>query len=199
MREMNKLVVMSGRKLADEIQGRLKDETAQLRAQGITPGLATVLVGDDPPSAIYIAMKRKTCEEIGIRSIHTHLETPSQPALMDTIQRLNENPEVDAILVQIPLPAGMDEEAALLAIEPDKDADGLNPINLGRLERPPPYGRAAGAGARKGTARLLRSRFASETPPVPLRLYSAPGGGGPARTPVPTGAEIGLARIFFFR
>jgi methylenetetrahydrofolate dehydrogenase (NADP+)/methenyltetrahydrofolate cyclohydrolase len=133
MREMNKLVLMSGRKLADEIQGRLKDETAELRTQGITPGLATVLVGDDPPSAIYIAMKRKTCEEIGIRSIHTHLETPSQPALMDTIQRLNENPEVDAILVQIPLPPGMDEEAALLAIEPDKDADGLNPINLGRL------------------------------------------------------------------
>ena len=81
MREMNKLVIsgrklvmMSGRKLADEIQGRLKDETAELRTQGITPGLATVLVGDDPPSAIYIAMKHMTCEEIGIRCVGEILE-----------------------------------------------------------------------------------------------------------------------------
>jgi methylenetetrahydrofolate dehydrogenase (NADP+) / methenyltetrahydrofolate cyclohydrolase len=133
MSEMNKPVIMSGRKLADEIQDRLKAETTALSKQGVTPGLATVLVGDDPASAIYIAMKRKTCEEIGIRSIHAHLKTPSQSALLDTVHQLNENPEVDAILVQIPLPAGMDEESALLAIDPDKDADGLNPINLGRL------------------------------------------------------------------
>jgi len=133
MSEMNKPVIMSGRKLADEIQDRLKAETTALSKQGVTPGLATVLVGDDPASAIYIAMKRKTCEEIGIRSIHAHLKTPSQSALLDTVHQLNENPEVDAILVQIPLPAGLDEESALLAIDPDKDADGLNPINLGRL------------------------------------------------------------------
>jgi len=133
MSEMNQPVIMSGRKLADEIQDRLKAETTALSKQGVTPGLATVLVGDDPPSAIYIAMKRKTCEEIGIRSIHAHLKTPSQSALLDTVHQLNENPEVDAILVQIPLPAGLDEESALLAIDPDKDADGLNPINLGRL------------------------------------------------------------------
>lgn len=133
MSKKNEPVIMNGRKLADEIQGRLTLATTDLRAKGIVPGLATVLVGDDEPSAMYIAMKHRTCGEIGIRSMHTHIKEPSQTALMDTIQKLNADPEVDAILVQIPLPKGMDEEAALLAIEPDKDADGLNPINLGRL------------------------------------------------------------------
>ena len=127
-------VIMSGRKLADEMQARLTNEVAALRERGVTPGLATILVGDDGPSATYIAMKHRACEEIGIRSIHTHLPaTTTQDELLGTIGQMNEDPEVDAILVQIPLPDGLDEDEALLAVAPDKDADGLNPINLGRL------------------------------------------------------------------
>ncbi len=127
-------VVMSGRKLADSIRANLAREVALLRAQGITPGLATILVGDDAPSAVYIDMKHRACEEVGIRSFHTHLDgQTTQDQLLETIGRMNGNPEVDAILVQIPLPAGLNEEEALLAVAPDKDADGLSPINLGRL------------------------------------------------------------------
>ena len=127
-------VIMSGRKLADEMQERLANEVAALRERGVTPGLATILVGDDGPSATYIAMKHQACEEIGIRSIHNHMPvSTTQDELLATIGQMNEDPEVDAILVQIPLPEGLDEDEALLAVAPDKDADGLNPINLGRL------------------------------------------------------------------
>ena len=94
-------VIMSGRKLADEMQARLAKETAEMRQQGITPGLATILVGDDGPSATYISMKHRACEEIGIRSIHNHLPaSTSQGELLRTIGRMNEDPEVDAILVR---------------------------------------------------------------------------------------------------
>ncbi len=127
-------VIMSGRKLADEMQARLAEETAGMREKGVTPALATILVGDDGPSATYIAMKHRACAEIGIESIHIHLPaTTTQDELVATIGRMNEDSKVDAILVQIPLPEGLDEEAALLTVSPDKDADGLNPINLGRL------------------------------------------------------------------
>ncbi len=127
-------IIMSGRKLADEMQAKLTQEVTLLREKGVTPGLATILVGDDGPSATYIAMKRRACAEIGIQSIHTHLPaSTSQEELMRTIGTMNGDPEVDAILVQIPLPEGFDEDEALLCVTPDKDADGLNPINLGRL------------------------------------------------------------------
>ncbi len=127
-------IIMSGRKLADEMQVKLAQEVTALHEKGVTPGLATILVGDDSPSATYIAMKHRACAEIGIQSIHTHLpaSTP-QEELMRIIGSMNGDPEVDAILVQIPLPEGFDEDAALLSVTPDKDADGLNPINLGRL------------------------------------------------------------------
>ena len=127
-------IIMSGRKLAGEMQAKLAQEVTALHEKGVTPGLATILVGDDSPSATYIAMKHRACAEIGIRSIHTHLPaSTSQEELMRTIGSMNGDPEVDAILVQIPLPEGFDEDAALLSVTPDKDADGLNPINLGRL------------------------------------------------------------------
>ena len=127
-------IIMSGRKLADEMQAKLTQEVTLLREKGVTPGLATILVGDYGPSATYIAMKHRACAEIGIQSIHTHLPaSTSQEELMMTIGTMNGDPEIDAILVQIPLPAGFDEDEALLFVTPDKDADGLNPINLGRL------------------------------------------------------------------
>lgn len=127
-------IIMDGRKLAGAIQARLKKETLVLREKGIIPGLATILVGDDAPSATYIAMKHRTCQQIGIRSIHTHFPaTTTQEDLVRAISQLNENSEVDAILMQIPLPKDLDEHEALFAVAPEKDADGLNPINLGKL------------------------------------------------------------------
>lgn len=127
-------VIMSGRDLADKIQAQLRDEVAGLKEQGITPGLGTLLVGDDPASATYIAMKHRACEEVGMASVHEQLPTDtSQERLEETIRSLNANPAVDAYLVQLPLPDGLDEESALMAVDPSKDADGLHPVNLGRL------------------------------------------------------------------
>ena len=127
-------VIMSGRDLADKIQVQLRDEAAGLKTQGIMPGLGTLLVGEDPASATYIAMKRRACEEIGIASVHEHLPSDtSQERLEETIHSLNTNPAVDAYLVQLPLPESLSEESALMAIDPEKDADGLHPVNLGRL------------------------------------------------------------------
>jgi methylenetetrahydrofolate dehydrogenase (NADP+)/methenyltetrahydrofolate cyclohydrolase len=127
-------ILMDGRALADVIQARLQEETAALRARGVTPGLATVLVGDNPASATYIAMKHRACAAAGIRSFHAQLPAAVlQEELEQAVRDMNRNPEVDAILVQLPLPAGLNEEATLRAIDPDKDADGLHPVNLGRL------------------------------------------------------------------
>lgn len=126
--------LLDGRALADVIQKRLREETTALYARGVTPGLATVLVGGKPESATYIAMKRAACAAVGIRSVHHHLpKTTSQSELESVLQSLNQDINVDAILVQLPLPKQLNEEATLLAIDPDKDADGLHPINLGRL------------------------------------------------------------------
>lgn len=126
--------LLDGRALADVIQKRLREETTSLYARGVTPGLATVLVGGNPASATYIAMKHAACTAVGIRSVHHHLpETTSQLELEHILQALNHDINVDAILVQLPLPKQLNEEATLRAIDPDKDADGLHPINLGRL------------------------------------------------------------------
>ncbi len=105
-----------------------------LVAAGHRPGLGTILVGDDPASAGYIRMKQERCAEMGIESPHQHLgaET-SQDELVAAIRRFNDDDAVDAMLVQHPTPAQIDYEAALLAMDPDKDADGLHPLNLGRL------------------------------------------------------------------
>ena len=127
-------VIMSGRELADRIQAQLRNEAAALKQQGITPGLGTLLVGDDSASAAYIAMKHRACEEVGVASVHEHLPSDTtQERLEESIHRLNANPLVDAYLVQLPLPCGLNEESALLAVDPQKDADGLHPVNLGRL------------------------------------------------------------------
>jgi methylenetetrahydrofolate dehydrogenase (NADP+)/methenyltetrahydrofolate cyclohydrolase len=106
----------------------------ELAAKGIAPGLTVVRVGDDPASAIYVRGKRKDCEEVGIRSDEHHLPaTTSQAELMALIARLNADPRVHGILVQLPLPKGLDERAVLDAIDPRKDADGFHPFNVGAL------------------------------------------------------------------
>ena len=107
---------------------------AKLEANGITPGLGTILVGDDGPSARYVQMKHEDCAEIGIASAHEHLPADAtQQDVLDAVHRFNGDAAVDAYLMQYPFPAGLDYESALLAVDADKDVDGLHPINLGRL------------------------------------------------------------------
>jgi methylenetetrahydrofolate dehydrogenase (NADP+) / methenyltetrahydrofolate cyclohydrolase len=127
--------ILDGRILSAEIRAELKKEVEQFKQQrGFAPGLATVLVGEDPASHTYVANKIKACKDVGIASIHQPMPaTTSQSELLDLIVRLNKDPKVHAILLQLPLPKGLDSTPLLDAIEPGKDADGLHPYNLGSL------------------------------------------------------------------
>src|SRR5580658_6347805 len=126
--------ILDGEAVAARIRAEVTDEVAALHRAGIHPGLGTILVGDDPASARYVAMKHEDCAQVGIVSVHQHLPADvGQDELEAVIARFNADPAVHAYLVQIPLPAGLDEEAALLAVDPRKDVDGLHPENLGRL------------------------------------------------------------------
>jgi methylenetetrahydrofolate dehydrogenase (NADP+) / methenyltetrahydrofolate cyclohydrolase len=125
---------LDGEVVAARIRAEIVDRVQRLRAEGVTPGLGTILVGDDGPSARYVAMKQEDSAGVGIATIDEHLPaTITQGELLGVIARFNADPAVHAILLQLPLPAGLDDEEALLAIDPAKDADGLHPINLGRL------------------------------------------------------------------
>ncbi len=126
--------LLDGERVAGRIKMELADRASRLAAAGRPVGLGTVLVGDDGPSAKYVAMKLADCEEIGIRSYHEHLEaSASQQDVEALIDRLNADPDVHSILVQLPLPEGINEEQILLRVDPAKDVDGLHPTNLGRL------------------------------------------------------------------
>jgi methylenetetrahydrofolate dehydrogenase (NADP+)/methenyltetrahydrofolate cyclohydrolase len=126
--------ILDGEAVAAAIKHDLVERIAALARRGITPGLATVLVGDDGPSANYVTMKHRDCAELGIASFHEHLPADaSQDDLEAVIHRCNLDPAVDAYLVQYPIPAHLDYEAALLRVDPAKDVDGLHPVNLGRL------------------------------------------------------------------
>jgi methylenetetrahydrofolate dehydrogenase (NADP+)/methenyltetrahydrofolate cyclohydrolase len=127
--------LLDGRRLAAVIEGRLNAVIADgMGVAGRPPGLAVLRVGDDPASGVYVANKEKACRRVGISSHGGHLaaDTPTEEVL-DLIGRLNADPTVDGILLQLPLPRGLDEEPLLAAIDPDKDADGLHTLNLGRL------------------------------------------------------------------
>jgi len=127
-------VLMDGEVVAARMRAEVADRVQRLRAEGVAVGLGTVLVGDDPPSARYVAMKHADCSEVGIESVHQHLSAgASQEEVESVIDRYNADPRVSAYLVQLPLPPGLDEARALLAVDPDKDVDGLHPVNLGRL------------------------------------------------------------------
>ena len=124
-------ILLDGQGLADTVKQQVAQQVERL---AITPGLGTILVGDDPASHSYVGAKIRDCEEVGIASIHEHLPADiTQQDLKSVIERFNKDPQVHAYIVQLPLPSQLDEEAALLAIDPDKDADGLHPVNLGRL------------------------------------------------------------------
>ena len=126
---------LDGRQLAAALEERLERVVAERMAKaGRPPGLAVLRVGDDPASGVYVANKEKACSRIGITNLGAHLpaDTPAAEVL-STIQRLNADPAVDGILLQLPLPEGLDERPLLAAIDPEKDADGLHTMNLGRL------------------------------------------------------------------
>ncbi len=126
--------LLDGEPVAARIKMELADRAQRLRVAGRTPGLGTVLVGDDSSSARYVAMKIEECAEIGVRSFDEHLGADvSQSEIEAVIDRFNANDEVHSILVQLPLPEGINEEEVLLRVHPEKDVDGLHPTNLGRL------------------------------------------------------------------
>jgi methylenetetrahydrofolate dehydrogenase (NADP+) / methenyltetrahydrofolate cyclohydrolase len=126
--------LLDGELLAARIRAEVADRVARLASAGVTVGLGTILVGDDGPSSRYVAMKHADCAEVGIHSAHQHLPADvSQAELVAAVDRFNADPKVHAYLVQLPLPAGLDEEQVLLAVDPEKDVDGLHPVNLGRL------------------------------------------------------------------
>ena len=127
-------LTLDGIATASAIKGELASRIAALRANGITPGLGTLLVGDDPGSRSYVAGKHRDCAEVGIESIRIDLPVTATDAdVRAAIEKLNADPAVTGYIVQLPLPKGLDEHAALELIDPLKDADGLHPMNLGRL------------------------------------------------------------------
>ncbi len=126
--------LLDGERLASRIKMELAERVGRLVGAGRTPGLGTVLVGDDPSSSRYVAMKIAECAEIGVRSFDVHLGADAtQREIEAVIDGFNEDPRVHSILVQLPLPAGVNEGEVLLRVDPDKDVDGLHPTNLGRL------------------------------------------------------------------
>lgn len=126
--------LLDGNAFLESVKAELTARVKALGDRGVTPGLGTILVGDDPNSASYVRRKHTNCAEVGIASFHQELGADATGgALHAAIQQFNEDPGVDAFLVQLPLPKHLDEEAALRAVDPDKDVDGLHPVNLGRL------------------------------------------------------------------
>ena len=127
--------VIDGKLMAEGIRGEVAEGVRELKARtGVTPGLAAVLVGDDPASAVYVRNKRRACDEAGMFSetIELPAET-SQAELIDIVARLNADDRFHGILVQLPLPPHIEEREVILAVSPDKDVDGMHPVNSGRL------------------------------------------------------------------
>ena len=126
--------ILDGVKIRDEIKAELPQEINQLKASGIVPGLAAVLVGDNSASQIYVRSKVKACVDLGLYS--EKIEWPADTTterLLDLIENLNARQEIDGILVQLPLPSPVDSKRVLLAVDPGKDVDGLHPVNVGNL------------------------------------------------------------------
>ena len=134
-REQRRAEVLDGTRVAEEIKREVAGEVAELaRERGTVPGLVVVRVGDDPASEVYVRSKVKTSEQLGLRSEHRALPAATtERQLLDEIAELNARDDVDGILVQLPLPAAIDESRVIEAIDPGKDVDGFHPINVGRL------------------------------------------------------------------
>ena len=136
-------MIIDGKQIAAKVKGEVAVAVKELQAKGLQPGLTVVRVGEDPASAIYVRGKRKDCEEVGMRSDEHHLAaTITQGELMALVAKLNADPKVHGILVQLPLPKQLDERQVLDAIAPHKDADGFHPFNVGCLWTGAPAPRA---------------------------------------------------------
>jgi methylenetetrahydrofolate dehydrogenase (NADP+)/methenyltetrahydrofolate cyclohydrolase len=126
--------IIDGKQVAADMRAELKAEVEKLKAKGVVPGLAVVLVGDDPASKSYVTAKEKACQEIGIYSDDNRLSAETtQQELMSLIDRLNKDPKIHGILVQLPLPKHLDESKVLLALDTEKDVDGFHPVNVGKM------------------------------------------------------------------
>lgn len=126
--------ILDGKKIAAEVRNEVKQEVLKLKERGITPGLAVVLVGDDPASEVYVRGKHRACEEVGIYSlVHRLPAETSQEELLNLIDKLNNDPKIHGILVQLPLPDHIDEKTVIDAISIEKDVDGFTPANVGNL------------------------------------------------------------------
>ena len=127
-------IKLDGELVAADIKNDLRTRIAKLGDRGITPGLGTLLVGDDGPSANYVAMKHRDCEDLGMGSRQVTLPATATQADVDAVvDDFNADPSVDAYIIQYPFPGDLDYESALIRVRPDKDADGLHPVNLGKL------------------------------------------------------------------
>jgi methylenetetrahydrofolate dehydrogenase (NADP+)/methenyltetrahydrofolate cyclohydrolase len=126
--------IIDGKKIAQQMREELKKEVEHLKAKGIVPGLGVVLVGEDPASQSYVRSKERACEKIGIYSDDNRLPAETkQEELLSLIEKMNSDDKIHGILVQLPLPDQIDEQAVLLAIDPNKDVDGFHPVNIGKM------------------------------------------------------------------
>ncbi len=128
-------IIIDGRKRSNEIKEKLEKETGLFKSEkGITPGLAVILVGDNPASKVYVNMKEKACEQLGFKSFKYNFDkNATEQELISCIDDMNKNPEVHGILVQLPLPEHINEQKIIFKIDPEKDVDGFHPENLGKL------------------------------------------------------------------
>ena len=126
--------IIDGKQVAADMRAELKVKVAKLKDKGVTPGLAVVLVGEDPASKSYVTAKERACEEIGIYSDDNRLPAETtEEDLLALIDKLNKDPKINGILVQLPLPKHINEDKVLLAIDPAKDVDGFHPVNVGKM------------------------------------------------------------------
>ncbi|MHC4571503.1 MAG: bifunctional methylenetetrahydrofolate dehydrogenase/methenyltetrahydrofolate cyclohydrolase FolD [Planctomycetota bacterium] len=131
---MSQAQIIDGKQVAADMRAELKEEVAKLKEQGIVPGLGVILVGEDPASKSYVTAKERACEELGIYSDDNRLPAEtSQEELLQKVKKMNADPKINGILVQLPLPKGLNESEVLLAIDPDKDVDGFHPMNVGKM------------------------------------------------------------------
>ena len=126
--------IIDGKQVAADMRVEIKDEVAKLKEQGVVPGLGVVLVGEDPASQSYVKAKERACEEAGIYSDDNRLPAETtQEDLIALVRKMNKDPKINGILVQLPLPKGLNEAEVLLTIDPDKDVDGFHPMNVGKM------------------------------------------------------------------
>lgn len=171
--------ILDGKAAAAEIKAELTQRVAQLTAEGVRPGLATVLIGDDESSHVYVRMKHKACAEVGIHSVRVdHPPDVAAAQVLRDVESLNADPDIDGYLIQYPVPAHLDYGQLILAVDPAKDVDGLHPMNLGHL--------ALGARdlPRPGTPLGIVELLVRNNVPIPERHVVIVGRGATAGRPL---------------